>query len=215
MAGTLGIVTLVTWLLTASIGGYMLASLVRGSGRRRNGGARPPVILAGHFGLALSGLLAWTIFVATGWAAAAWAALGLLMPAIGLGVSTVTIWTPFPGRRAGPAAGPGPGPASATSAGATSDSATNALPGGAQPGPRGPAVPEPPGPISDAEFASALTDAARTSQLIDELLADLLAGPQRASRRPRWPVQALIPAGHGIAAGVTFVLAVLTVAGTR
>jgi hypothetical protein len=213
VAGTLGIVTLVTWLLTASIGGYMLASLVRGSGRRRNGAGRPPAILAGHFGLALSGLLAWTIFVATGWIAAAWAALGLLMPAIGLGVSTVTIWTPFPGRRAGPA-GQEPGPGSAASDGAASE-LPGGRPGGAQPGPLGQAVPEPAAPISDAELASALTDAARTSQLIDELLAVLLAGPQQPSRRPRWPVLALIPAGHGIAAGITFVLAVLTVAGTR
>ena len=185
MAGTLGIVTLVTWVLTASIGGCMLASIVRAS--RRNRAARPPVILAAHFGLALSGLAAWAIFVAGGWAAAAWTALGLLMVAIGLGLSTVTIWTPFPGRKAGSAAGPAPVPGSAA----------GRLPGG------------------DAELAGALADAGRTEQLIDELLAGLLAGPQRQSRRPRVPARTLIPVGHGIMAGITFVLAVLTVAGLR
>jgi hypothetical protein len=194
MAGTLGIVTLVTWLLTVCIGGYMLTALIR-DGLRRGRSGRPPAVLIGHFCLALSGLLAWILFVATGWAALAWAALGLLMPAIGLGLSTVTIWTPFPGPRLEPGPGAGPEPRAGPVA-------------RAEPGPR--AEPDP-----QADLASALADTARTEQLIDELVASLLAGPQRPSRRPRWPVRTLIPAGHGIAAGITFVLAVLTVAGTR
>ncbi len=158
-------------------------------------------MLIGHFCLALGGLSAWILFVATGWPALAWTALGLLMPAIGLGVSTVTIWTPFPGPRHEPGARAEPEPRHEPEPRAEQGP-------GAGAGPR--ARPDP-----QADLASALADPARTEQLIDELLAGLLAGPRRPSRRFRWPVRTLIPVGHGIAAGITFVLAVLTVAGAR
>ncbi len=57
-------------------------------------------MIFGHAGLAFTGLLAWISFVVTGEPALAWASLGLLAPAIGLGISTVTLWgllTPPPG----------------------------------------------------------------------------------------------------------------------
>jgi hypothetical protein len=176
-SGALGFGTLIAWLLTAGIGAYMLGALIARGGLRQQRLSRdglPPAVLFGHFGLAIAGLVVWVSYLATGWAALAWSAVGLLIPAIGLGISTVTLWTPYPGpsvvARAGPLTGPGgAGPAGGMLAG----------------------------------------------ELIDDLLARLLADPPRAVRKPVWRLRALIPVGHGMAAGATFLLAVLTAAGTR
>jgi hypothetical protein len=97
----LGIVTLVAWLFTAGIGAYMLRTLVSRGGLRQQRAVRDglsPAVLFGHFGLASTGLAAWVSYLATGWTALAWSAVGLLMPAIGLGICTVTLWTPYPHR---------------------------------------------------------------------------------------------------------------------
>ena len=59
-------------------------------------------VLAGHAGLNLVGLLCWIIFLLSGARIMAWVALGFMAPAIGLGISTVTIWTPYPGGRPKP-----------------------------------------------------------------------------------------------------------------
>ena len=89
--------TLISWLVTASLGGYMLHTwLARGGLRReraRAGGLPPPLIF-GHSGLAISGLLIWAAFVASGARPLAWTAVGVLMVTVGLGLSTVTLWTP-------------------------------------------------------------------------------------------------------------------------
>jgi hypothetical protein len=103
----LAIFALVDWLLTESFGAYMLISWIAGGGTRvpasRPGadpaGAVPRWVIFGHAGLAFTGLLAWISFVVTGEPALAWASLGLLAPAIGLGISTVTLWTPYPSAR--------------------------------------------------------------------------------------------------------------------
>src|ERR1700722_17286513 len=96
--------TLISWLVTASLGGYMLHTwLARGGLRReraRAGGLPPPLIF-GHAGLAISGLLIWAAFVASGARPLAWTAVGVLMVTVGLGLSTVTLWTPYPARRPG------------------------------------------------------------------------------------------------------------------
>jgi manganese efflux pump family protein len=106
----MGIATLISWLLTASIGARMLASLIAGGGlRRAPGGGKdrfPPVLLVCHFGLALTGLAVWVAYLAAGSGWLAWAAVFLLMPAVGLGISTVTLWTPYPGPHGAPAASP-------------------------------------------------------------------------------------------------------------
>lgn len=91
----LAIFALVDWLLTETFGAYMLISWIAGGGTRVPG-AVPRWLIFGHAGLAFSGLLAWISFVVTGVPALAWASLGLLAPAIGLGISTVTLWTPYP-----------------------------------------------------------------------------------------------------------------------
>jgi len=114
MPGHLALVALVSWLATELLGAFMVRSWIAKGGIRAS--QRKPAdpdamslpILAGHAGLNLAALLCWVIFVTTGVKPLAWIALGLMAPAIGLGISTVTIWTPYPGRTA---ADPGDTPA--------------------------------------------------------------------------------------------------------
>ena len=65
--------------------------------------------------------------------------------------------------------------------------------------------------FTDVDFF-ALTDAALASRLVDEVLAGA-AVPARP-QRVRGHAAALIPAGHGVLALTTFLLAVLTAVGT-
>ena len=99
---------LVSWLVTEALGGIMLRGwFARGGSlgvRRRPGqpeGMSLP-ILAAHAGLNLVGLLFWILFLLADVKILAWIALGFMAPAIGLGISTVTIWTPYPGGRPKP-----------------------------------------------------------------------------------------------------------------
>lgn len=96
--------TLVSWLITASLGAFMLHTwLARGGLHRERAkpGGLPPQLIFGHATAAISGLLIWTAFLASGIRPLAWAAVGLLMAAIGLGLCTVTLWTPYPARKPG------------------------------------------------------------------------------------------------------------------
>ncbi len=96
---SLALITLVSWLLTEALGAYMLTSWLAGGGAKvppDRPGAVPRWVIFGHAGLAFTGFLAWISFVATGAPAVAWASIGVLAPAIGLGISTVTLWTPYP-----------------------------------------------------------------------------------------------------------------------
>ena len=197
----LGIVTLVTWLLTAGLGAYMLGRLVASGGLRQQratrGGLSPKVLFA-HFSLAGTGLAVWACYVATSWVELPWVAIGLLMPAIGLGVSTVTLWTPYPR----------PGPADY--GGRRVDPARSRPAGGAPGGPGDGALTR---RVTDEMMARALTDDVLASQLIDQVIASIPAHPSLAARRPRLHAAALIPACHGIAAVTTFALAVVTAVG--
>jgi manganese efflux pump family protein len=97
--GALGIATMFSWLFTAGVGTYMLRSVVAHGGLRKQRDVReglPPAVLFGHFGLAIAGLVVWISYLAIGWDALAWVAVCLLMPAIGLGLCTVILWTPYP-----------------------------------------------------------------------------------------------------------------------
>jgi hypothetical protein len=99
---SLAVAALASWLLTELLGAYMLANWVRSGGARRRadepGGMSTPV-LGAHAALNLAGLGCWVGFVAGGSLAAGWLAVCFMVPAIGLGVSTVSIWTPYPVRR--------------------------------------------------------------------------------------------------------------------
>jgi hypothetical protein len=205
---TLAFVTLITWLIDAGSGGYMLRTwIARGGLRRQRASDRlAPRVVFGHFGMASTGLLVWLSYLATDWIVLAWLAVGLLMLVIGLGVSTVTVWTPFPAHRAtgmdasprtGMGASPGAGDP-AVSRFAASASAEDALGGR----------------LTDEMLNRALTDDALLSKLVEDVVTGAREVPPRAGRSmPN--VTALIPAGHGMAAIATMLLAVLTAVGAR
>lgn len=189
----LGIAALSTWVVDAVSGAYMLATwIIRGGLRRQRASDRlAPRVVFTHFGLAGTGLLVWISFLATRWIALAWLAVGLLMLVIGLGISTVTLWTPFPAHRDADAA-------------ADADSApqATAAEGGLT------------GRLTDETLARALTDEALLARLIDNVVASVPADPSRPDRKPRPHLATIVPAGHGLAAIATFLLALLTAAST-
>ena len=186
----LGVTALVSWLLAESLGAYMFRSwLASGGARRRPAGARQeaisPALIMGHAGLALAGLVSWVSFVVSGLPALAWLAVGLLAPAIGLGISTVTVWTPYPVRRPraeqSSAGDPGDG-----RAGSAAILVTNEM------------------------LDRALADEALTSELVDELVERMLAEPPPAQTAShRWQLAPVIPILHGVLALATFLLAML------
>jgi hypothetical protein len=108
---------LVSWLVTASLGAFMLRTWVARGGlrsERAKAGGLPPQLIFGHAAAAVAGLLAWVAFTASGARPLAWAAVALMMVAVGLGLCTVTLWTPYPARKPGerrePAARDSPAP---------------------------------------------------------------------------------------------------------
>jgi hypothetical protein len=194
--------TLVSWLITASLGAFMLRTwLARGGLRRERAkpGGLPPQLIFGHAAAAVGGLLIWAAFLASGIQPLAWAAVGLLMAAIGLGLCTVTLWTPYPARKPGRPANRRTGDRSAR--GDQADAADDQ-----EEGPLGPWRP------GDAMAIREQGDPLAV-EVTDEMIARLLAGPVRAPPRPR-PVRldpaVLVPVAHGFAAICTFVLAVMS-----
>jgi hypothetical protein len=190
--------TLISWLLTASLGGYMLRTWIArgGLGRERaRAGGLPPQLIFGHAALAVTGLVLWGCFMASGVRALAWAAIVCVMVAVGLGLSTVTLWTPYPAPR------PGERRSSA------SPSAPWDEPGVLVPG----TVPD---TVAGAMDTRRPRDP-EEFQVTDDMIARLLADP-RPSRRTwaggaiRPDVAVLVPVAHGLLAIATFVLAVTT-----
>ncbi len=176
--------TFISWLLTASLGAFMLRTwLARGGLRRERAraGGLPPQLIFGHAGLAITGLLVWAAYLATGTRALAWTAIGMLMVTVGLGLCTVTLWTPYPARRPGERRKPAPRD-------------------------------EPAMVVPDSAAAAADSDDPLTYQVTDEMIARLLEDPfPAARRRPVRPNPAvLVPVAHGLAAMATFLLAVVT-----
>ncbi len=95
----LAIAAVTAWVLTASIGVYMLRTWVARGGLRRQratGVGVPPAVVFGHASAALTGLVIWIVFVKTDWDPLAWLGVALIAAAVSLGVCTVTLWTPFP-----------------------------------------------------------------------------------------------------------------------
>jgi hypothetical protein len=182
---------LICWLLTASIGAYMLTRLITSGGvrqQRANREGLSPLVLFWHFSLALSGLVLWVSYLITSWPPLAWAAVALLGPVAGLGLSTVTLWTPYPTPG-------GPGPAGGRLATPSEDIITSR--------------------VTDATLTRALTDEALASALVEEVLAGVRADPARRRRRaPKGQLAALVPAAHGMLAITTILLAVLAAVAT-
>jgi hypothetical protein len=197
----------------------MLRSLVRHGALHRQRSVRDglsPRVLYGHFSLALSGLVVWAAFLATGWGPLTWVAVALLTPAIGLGICTVTLWTPYPRPPGEPAQAAGAGPAVEPGPGAGPGQAADAShrAGWFAP-PAHPAHDPVRGRLTDATLARALTDEVLAARLVDEVIASLPEGTPRRPRKPRVYPAAVIPFGHGLAALATFTLAVVTAVGTH
>ena len=198
MWSVLAIATLVTWLIAGAAGIYMFGTWLSHGGpghQRARSDGLPPAVIFTHLGFGALGLLAWVSYLATGWDWLAWTGVGLLMPGIGLGICTVTLWGPYP-------APPKPGTR------ASGDT-----------GPVGGMLAAPPenaigGRLTDEALARALASEAQASRLVNEILAGLPA-EQAPARKSRRHLEPLIPAGHGIAAVATFVLAVLSAIGGR
>jgi hypothetical protein len=222
----LGIATLVSWLITEGLGAYMLGTWIAADGprqqRARPGGLPPPVIF-GHAGLAFTGFAGWVSYLVTGSPALAWLAVGFLIPAVGLGISTVTLWTPYPARRGGAGAktpagrcgngpdgqgtgGEGPGKEIADDGPGDHRAGTGAAASPTEHAHRDDALA---GMLTDEMLARALRDEVLTSRLVNDLLASMLAVHPPAARRPKWHLAPLIPAAHGLTAMATIVLAVL------
>ena len=95
----MAIAAAIAWVFTASIGVYMLRTWVTHGGLRRQratGVGVPPAVVFGHASIALTGLLIWLGFIKTGWGPLGWLGVTLITGAIALGISTVTLWTPYP-----------------------------------------------------------------------------------------------------------------------
>ena len=201
----IAVATLITWLIAGSAGLYMFrAWLSRGGLRHQRSRADglPPAVIFTHLALGALGLIAWAGYLGTGLDALAWTAVGLLMLGIGLGICTVTVWTPFPTL-------PQPGPPFPP---------PEAGPGGAGP-PGGmlatPAEDALAGQLSNDALARTLSSEALTGRLINDMLAGLPAHQPLPERRSRRHLAPLIPAAHGLAAFITFVLAVVSAIGGR
>ena len=177
--------TLISWLLTASLGAFMLRTwLVRGGLRRERAraGGLPPQLIAGHAGLALFGLVVWVAYLASGARALAWTAVGVLTVTVGLGLCTVTLWTPYPAHK----------------------------PGERQASPRD----EPATAIPETAAGAAKDSDSLEYQITDEMIARLIDEPRREHAEWHRPIRpnlaVLVPIAHGFAAVGTFVLAVMT-----
>ncbi|MFK4145100.1 hypothetical protein [Streptomyces sp. NPDC004065] len=109
------IAALITWVITALGGFYMLGTWIRRGGVRQqqSGVSRLPApAVFGHFVLAALGLVVWIGYVVTDSTALAWTAFGLLLPVALLGFVMLARWIPVHRARAtagaaATAAGPG------------------------------------------------------------------------------------------------------------
>jgi hypothetical protein len=93
----LGLIAVCSWLITIGLGLSVLARWFGRARRRRAPGGpawRMPARNAAHLGLAVTGLLTWVAYLATGQTGVAWAACALLLPAAGLGMTLVFLSPP-------------------------------------------------------------------------------------------------------------------------
>jgi hypothetical protein len=181
----LALAALASWLITEALGAFMLRSWFASGGMRRRhgrtGGVSLPVML-GHAGLAFTGFVCWVTFVVSTARPAAFLAIGFLGPAIGFGISTVTVWTPFPANNPGAVEW------------------SDAVPADPAPQDQG---------LSEQSLAATLADETLTSMLVEDTVARMLASDDPEPRRGPMNFRPLIPAAHGVFAIATFLLATL------
>jgi hypothetical protein len=198
---------LIVWLVTAGSGAYVLGSWLAhgGSLRRRAGGTgAPPAVIFGHFGLALTGLVIWIVYMVAGWAALAWTAVGVLLPVAGLGMATLAVG--LPGLPSLPGLSGRPVPAVAGSAPAGS-STGGSVPGGSVPGGSVPGGSVPGGSVAGGSVPGG-ADTGSTAGT-GNTATD---GPGRAASAKR-RLSPLIVVGHGVVAVTTMLLVLLAALG--
>jgi hypothetical protein len=96
---TLEVLSLCFWILTVGIGTWMMSrwfsrEVLRGLRRgpaQADSLSLSPAVAVSHFGLAVSGLLAWIAYLASGLAAVGWVAGAILLVTAGFGMSLVTL----------------------------------------------------------------------------------------------------------------------------
>ncbi|MDT0615923.1 hypothetical protein [Streptomyces lancefieldiae] len=91
------IAALITWVITALGGFYMLGTWIQRGGLRQqqSGTSRLPApVVFGHFALAAVGLVVWIIYVVADKSALAWTSFGLLLPVALLGFVMLARWIP-------------------------------------------------------------------------------------------------------------------------
>lgn len=91
----MSIAALITWIVTALGGAYMLRVwLARGGVRQQRTGATrfPASVIFGHFLLAAAGLVIWIIYLFADSTALAWAAFVVLVPVALLGFAMFGRW---------------------------------------------------------------------------------------------------------------------------
>ncbi|MEU1011809.1 hypothetical protein [Streptomyces sp. NPDC005890] len=97
------IAALITWVVTALGGFYMLGTWIQRGGIRQQqtGTSRLPApVVFGHFALAAIGLVVWIIYVVADRTALAWTSFGLLLPVALLGFVMLARWIPVHRDRA-------------------------------------------------------------------------------------------------------------------
>jgi hypothetical protein len=115
----MAVAALVTWVLTAGGGLFMLGTwIAKGGVRERSSSHFPPAVIFGHFGLAAAGLIFWIVYLVAGAATLAWIAVVLLVPVAALGFVMLSRWIPTYRARAGASTGAGRGGGTATGAAA-------------------------------------------------------------------------------------------------
>jgi hypothetical protein len=128
----LGLAALIAWLVTVGLGLSMMARWITRPGRHgtQPSHGRGAVLNFTHFGLALTSLLAWISYLATGLVGLAWAACGLLIAAASLGMTLVFL---APDRNPVPSLATAPAGPTAAAAGAVSPAGDEPPPAGHRP----------------------------------------------------------------------------------
>ncbi|MFW6092018.1 MAG: hypothetical protein ACODAF_09040 [Actinomycetota bacterium] len=102
----MAIAALVTWLIAAVGGFYMLAGwMARGGTRDPEASRFSPMLILSHFILAAAGLVLWIVYLVSDITALAWIALILLLPVAVLGFTMFARWLPSYQARAEVATG--------------------------------------------------------------------------------------------------------------
>jgi hypothetical protein len=98
----MAVAALITWLITALGGFYLLYTWISNGGPRKPSASRfPPALIFGHFALAAAGLVVWIFYVIVDNDALAWTAFVLLVPVAALGFTMLARWLPtYRSRRA-------------------------------------------------------------------------------------------------------------------